>query len=248
MSQRIPAAPHEIMWTNEEVDASPSKDRWHLRRLRFDDAEDDYDPAPDISPAGMAVAAAPILVVALLSLYLRLGNVSTLLLASVRCVSQLMLLGLILYPVFRNNQPYVVLPYILVMITFATREASVKPRHRYRCMYMHIFRGMVFGLTISFSTLSAFVLRPDPWWDARVMIPVCGMMLGSCVNCLSLGIDRLLLGLSDSGKGSPTLLTYLACGSTKWESSLPFVRLAIETGLTPNLNQMSVMGLVSIPG
>ncbi len=30
--------------------------------------------------------------------------------------------------------------------------------------------------------------------------------------------------------------------------SLPSIRQGIETGLTPNLNQMSVMGLVSIPG
>jgi ABC-type multidrug transport system fused ATPase/permease subunit len=60
--------------------------------------------------------------------------------------------------------------------------------------------------------------------------------------------DRFLLSLAGSGRGSANVQTLQACGATPWETSLPSVREAIETGLTPNLNQMSVMGLVSIPG
>lgn len=37
-------------------------------------------------------------------------------------------------------------------------------------------------------------------------------------------------------------------GASTYEACLPIAREACVTGLTPNLNQMSVVGLVSIPG
>lgn len=214
----------------------------------FDDDGLELSPATDIAPLNMAVAAFPILFVMAVSLYLKLGNVRTLFIASIRCVTQLLLLGLILYPVFRNNQPYVVLPYLLIMVTLATREASVKPKHYYTGMSYHIFVAMILAVTVSLSVINFGVLQPDPWQDAQTVIPVGGMMLGSCVNALSLGIDRFLLSLRGSGRGSAAVQTYLAVGANRWETALPSIREAIETGLTPNLNQMSVMGLVSIPG
>jgi putative ABC transport system permease protein len=219
------------------------------RWLQISPEEVISEPAPDISPIGFAISAVPVVIVLLISLYLRLGNAQVLIVASIRCVAQLMILGLILYPVFVNNQPYVVLPYIFIMVAFATREANVKPKHRYRGMGWHMLLSLTVGLAISFAIITGLVLRPNPWWNASVMIPLSGMLMGSSVNALSLGMDKLLMSLSDSGgRGSARLQTYLACGATSWEASLPSVREAIETGLTPNLNQMSIMGLVSIPG
>ena len=205
-------------------------------------------PAKDIPAKGMAVAVSPILFVALVSLYLKLGNVQTLLIAATRCVAQLLLLGLILYPILRYNKSFVVLPYILIMILFATREASVKPKLRYQGMRLHMLTAIILSVSVSLTVICFGVLQPDPWHDAQVVIPVAGMMLGSCVNALSLGMDRFLLAMRGSGQGSAQQQTLLACGATRWETSIDAVRQAIETGLTPNLNQMSVMGLVSIPG
>jgi putative ABC transport system permease protein len=218
-------------------------------RWLLNDDELDLSPAKDIPPTGMAIASCPIIVVAIISLFLHLGNVQTLLTAATRCVGQLLLLGLILYPILRYNQPYVTVPYILLMILFATREASVKPKLRYRSMPFHMFGAMLATLSVSLTVINVGVLQPDPWYDAQVMVPVAGMMLGSCVNALSLGMDRFLVGMRGPGtQGSAHLQTFLACGATRWEASMAAVRQAIETGLTPNLNQMSVMGLVSIPG
>jgi putative ABC transport system permease protein len=232
--------------------------------------------SPDIPPERMVLAVIPVVLVIILGLSLKLGNVRTLIVASTRCVVQLLLLGLILSPVFLNNQVYVVMPYLLVMILFATREASVKPKFQYVGMKWHMLLAITISLTGSLLLITFGVLQPDPWWDAQVLIPVGGMMLGSCVNALSLGMDRFLLSLTGGvtskssaaaaainsgsslssstggggggGSGSALLQTYLACGATRWEAALPSIREGIETGLTPNLNQMSVMGLVSIPG
>jgi len=220
-----------------------------LLRELLNENDLDLSPAQDIPPAGMAVAAVPILTVALVSLYLKLGNVQNLLISASRCVVQLLLLGLILVPVFKANRVYVVLPYILVMMLLATREASLKPKLSYVGMRLDMFVSIITSVTLWLTVMMFGVLRPTPWYNAQVVIPTAGMMLGSCVNALSLGVDRFLSSLrGESGNGSALVQTYLNCGASKWEMSLNSIRQAIETGLTPNLNQMSVMGLVSIPG
>ena len=35
-------------------------------------------------------------------------------------------------------------------------------------------------------------VRTRPWWDARYFIPMLGMMLGSCVSAVSIGLTNLL--------------------------------------------------------
>ena len=65
------------------------------------------------------------------------------------------------------------------------------------------------------------------------------------VNSLSLGIDRFLMSLIENGAQLEALLHG---GATAREAALPGIRQAFSTGLTPTLNTMNVIGLVSIPG
>jgi putative ABC transport system permease protein len=201
--------------------------------------------APDIGIIGVFAAASLMLVVFSVSAHFRLGLGSNIAIASVRTVLQLAALGAILYPIFDANVPQVVLPYLLLMATFATREASVKPKYRYGGMRKHLFVSVVGGLALSFTVASLLVMRPAPWWNASTMIPVCGMLLGGCVNALSLGTDKFLTALVENGGQLDALLH---AGATAHEAALPGVRAALSTGLTPTLNQMNVIGLVSIPG
>ena len=210
------------------------------------DADLELRPAPDIPLTGLAAAAVMMALVIACSLALKLGNAVKLLVAAVRCAVQLLLLGLVLYPIFLDNSSYVVLPYLFLMVAFATREAAAKPERGYPLMWLQFLVSIVAGLTVSFLVCSTLVLSPTPWWDAQVMLPVCGMMLGHCVNALSLGIGKLLSTLTDSG--AARLQTRIACGAGRWEAALPAVRGALETGLTPALNSMTVMGLAMIPG
>jgi putative ABC transport system permease protein len=165
--------------------------------------------------------------------------------ASVRTIMQLFLLGLVLYPIFTHDMPLVVLPYILLMISFAVREAAAKPKYKYARMQQHFFQSVFLATGASFMATAFAVVRPNPWWSAQYMIPLCGMMLGNNVNALSLGLDKYLSSLIE---GSALLETSLAAGGTASEAALPGMQAALSTGLTPTLNSMNVIGLVSIPG
>ena len=69
--------------------------------------------------------------------------------------------------------------------------------------------------------------------------------MGNAISAFSLALDRFL-GMVKEQHDAVELR--LALGATRWEATLPFCRAACVAGLTPNLNQMSVTGLVAIPG
>lgn len=203
-------------------------------------------PPGDLSPSSLCAAGSLVLVVAATSAALGLRLEGKIAVSALRTVCQLLALGSLLYPIFSYNRPFVVIPYIALMVCFAAREAAAKPQHTYRQMAAHFGFALALALTTSFALCAGLILRPTPWWDAQIMIPVSGMLLGNAISALSLGVDRFV-GLLCGGEGGQ-VRCLLACGASRVEAALPAAQGGLMTGLTPTLNQMSVIGLVSIPG
>ena len=76
-------------------------------------------------------------------------------------------------------------------------------------------------------------------------VPTAGMIIGNSISGPAVAVDRLLADVADKRHESETRLAF---GATRNEAILPTMRSAILVALTPNLNTMSVVGLVSIPG
>lgn len=193
----------------------------------------------------LAGAASLILVNGALSVWLRLGLERKLLVASLRTVVQLILLGYVLVPIFRWQSPWLVAGLGVGMIALASREAIRRTSRRYRGMGLCSFAAVLLGA--STTTLLAVVVLVDvePWWSPRYAIPLLGMVLGNVLTGISLGLDRCLTDLHDARDEVEALLAY---GATRWEATRPTVQRALRTGMIPILNSMSVVGLVTIPG
>ena len=71
------------------------------------------------------------------------------------------------------------------------------------------------------------------------------MIIGNSISGPAVAVDRLLADVADKRHESETRLAF---GATKNEAILPAMRSAILAAMIPNLNMMSVVGLVSIPG
>ena len=198
-----------------------------------------------LSWADLAVGASFILVHAGLSLWLRLGLERRLLVSAVRAVVQLGILGAVLVPVFRSGNPWLVLAIATGMVALASREAVRRVSRRYTGILGTSIAStaLAAGATVLLSSLA--ILRAEPWWDPRYLVPFLGMILGNSLNGISLGLDRCLAEL-DRGRDEVELL--LARGASRWEAARPVAAEAIRTGLVPIVNTMSVVGLVSIPG
>ena len=163
----------------------------HLRALHPADG----DGAADLGVVSLVSGFSLILILVAASQILDLNLSTTITIAAVRTVLQLLALGCILQPIFDHNEPYVVLPYVLAMACFAARESGARPTFVYPSLGWHVLLALLAGLSASFVAAATLVLRPEPWWDAQLVIPTCGMLLGNAVSALSLGLNQYLKAL-----------------------------------------------------
>lgn len=199
----------------------------------------------EIAPWQLAMATGFILISAGLSLALSLGFVRSLLVATVRTYLQLIALGLVLGWIFSVNQWWLVLPILAVMILMGARTAMSRARGAPPRLYPRILNAVFLsGVTVTFA-VTALVVRVDPWYDARYVIPIAGMVVGNSMNGLALGLERLFSNLRNRGNEIHALL---ALGATPWEAALPSIRASLTAGLIPTLNSMNAVGIVFIPG
>lgn len=89
------------------------------------------------------------------------------------------------------------------------------------------------------------IIRAEPWYTARIVIPIAGMILGNAVNGIALSIDRLY---AEVRSNKDRIEAMLCLGATPWEAVRDCVRQALRAGMTPIMNTMMVAGVVSIPG
>lgn len=198
-----------------------------------------------LTPTGLAISGALVLLAGGVSLVLRLGVTGRLAVAALRTVVQLALVGLVLEWVFSVDRWYVVLALLATMVVNAGIAAVRRTGRR----FPGIFRTGLFAVTVS-GVLVTFVVaegvvRVAPWYDPRYLIPLMGMVLGNALTGISLCLDRIMADL-DQRRGE--VEAWLALGATAWEASRPIVAEAVRTGMIPILNSMTVAGIVSLPG
>ncbi|KAI8474099.1 MAG: hypothetical protein J3K34DRAFT_408830 [Monoraphidium minutum] len=198
-----------------------------------------------LSPVAVALAAALIVVQALVSLRFNLGLHTQLAVAAVRCVLQLSVLGYVLVPIFDYNQAWLVLLYSGFMVWVSALEAIGRPSKTFKGLFLNtllIVAGTA-AAVMAYATL--VVMGVTPWWSPQYLIPILGMVLGNTITGISVGLSTIIEELSS---GADRVEKMLALGATRWEATRAPVARAVRLAMTPLLNQMSVVGLVSIPG
>jgi putative ABC transport system permease protein len=199
----------------------------------------------ELSWIELGLAATLLLVNGVVSTWLGLGLGRRLLVAGVRTVVQLTLLGYVLVYVFEVQHGLLVAAMAAVMVVLAAIESVRRTRHRYRGIRRDAFLSLIVAAGVSTLLVTAIVVRPAPWWAPRYLIPLLGMVLGNGLTGISLGLERCLTSFDD---GRDAVELSLAAGATPWEAARPVAAESIRTGLIPILNSMSVVGLVTIPG
>jgi putative ABC transport system permease protein len=198
----------------------------------------------------VSIAAALIVVSGAISVGLRLGLERRLLLAAVRTVVQLLLIGLVLLWIFAPGRPwYFVVGLATVMTLIAGGAAVRRTERRYRGVWLDSVISMWASswLVAAVALFGAIRVQQHggAWFPPQYVIPLLGMILGNTLNGISLGFDRL--GEELDGKRDQ-VETALALGATRWEAARGAIQTAVRTGMIPTINSMMVVGLVSLPG
>jgi putative ABC transport system permease protein len=198
-----------------------------------------------ISDGRLALSALLILVNVGLSATLRLGLTRSLLVASLRMVVQLLLVGFVLEWLFRQDHAPLIVLVGASMAMIAGVSAVQRTRRRFAGIYLNSLLSVMASSALVTGLAVTGLIQPQPWYDPQYLIPLLGMVLGNTLNGISLGLDRFMEGLRS---GRDRIETALALGATRWEACQEVVRDAIRVAMIPTINSMMVMGLVSLPG
>ena len=195
----------------------------------------------------ISLACVLIIILALTTWRADLRLARPLLIASVRLIIQLSLVGLILEYVFEINNLLLVVLIALAMLLVAGREVSVRQKYRVSgrwsygigtcSMFVSSFAVSIFGL--------AAISRAESWWDPRYSISVLGMVLGNTMTAIALSLDRFTTYVWE---GRETIEAKLMLGHSSQEALKMILRDSLRAGLMPVINSMAIAGIVSLPG
>ena len=176
----------------------------------------------------------------------KLVDLSRALLASViRMTAQLLLVGFYLKYLFELNNLWLNLGWLLIMITVANTSIVKGARLVPSRLFVITQISLIIAVIGTGFIFLAVLVRPEPFIDARYLIPVSGMLLG---NCLQGNIRALDSFYSDMREKEASYHANLLIGATVIEASLPFFRKAMRASLTPIIGSMATIGIVSLPG
>jgi putative ABC transport system permease protein len=176
---------------------------------------------------------------------LRLGLTRSLLWSIVRMTVQLFLVGLYLEFLFRTNSLWLNLMWLLVMLTAANfrilGDSGIGLR---RFVLPCMWALSATTLTVA-GVMILSLIRPDPWYDARYLIPIVGMVLGNCLRGNILSVQHFYAGIS---KDVDVYRQRLSMGATRFEALRPWFAAAMSNACRQHLATMATIGIVALPG
>jgi len=165
--------------------------------------------------------------------------------ATGRMTVQLVLVALYLEFIFRLNNFWVNSGWILTMIVIANLTITRNAGLQLRRMFTPLLAGLAVGTLPMVGFFVCLAIQPEPFYDARYLIPISGMVLGNCLRANVIALERFYSAIRADAK---TFITYLSLGATLQEACRPYLRQALQASLVPTLSTMATMGLVSLPG
>lgn len=204
--------------------------------------------APELVPLGwtdLAAVSLCLLVNVALSFRYGLSMHGSLVLAGVRTVVQLTLVGFVLQRVFAVDEPLLVLGILVVMVLTAATTLARRASHRFPGRWLVAAGSISLPAFLMVGYGVAFVIRPADWADPRYLIPLMGMVLGNSLTAVHLTMDRYTGAVAARRAG---IEHRLCLGATPQEATLDCARVAVRSGMTPIVNAMLIAGIVSLPG
>jgi putative ABC transport system permease protein len=200
-----------------------------------------------LTPLDLTIASVLVLLLALISHRLSLGIEGKLLIATLRTIVQLTLLGLVLKFLFVQSNPVLIAALATFMLFVAGYEVMARQQRRFcgawgfgvgtLSMFISSFSVTILALTI--------IIQAQPWYSVQYLIPLLGMLLGNTMSGIAIALDNLT---QNAWQRRQEIEARLILGHA-WEEAIREIRRnALRSGLIPIINAMAAAGIVSLPG
>lgn len=186
----------------------------------------------------------PLMVIGIILLQ-RLKIANLYLYAIIRGCLQLAAIGYLLKYIFELDSALSVVAYLILVVGLASfivlRLQRKPPSYFYPILGLAIFTGSFISVTI----VTQVVLRIEPWFNPRYLIPLAGMIIGNTMTAAALALERLRNDVHQTRRQVETLISL---GATRMQAVRGSMARALRAALLPNITIMMGIGLVHLPG
>ncbi|UCH63628.1 MAG: iron export ABC transporter permease subunit FetB [Fidelibacterota bacterium] len=180
-----------------------------------------------------------------LSRFHGLGIDKNLAIGTVRAFAQLTLIGFALKVLFQVNSPWLLLIVLIVMLSVASYESVRRQQVRLPRFFLITFGSLSLALVVSLGVVAELIVRPDPWYNLVVIIPLSGIVLGNGLNIVSLSANRFI---SEVQLRRDEVEVALSLAAPPRKALHPVFKSAVSGALIPSINALMTVGLVQLPG
>ncbi|HDZ6343514.1 TPA: iron export ABC transporter permease subunit FetB [Staphylococcus aureus] len=168
--------------------------------------------------------------------------IKDLIVATLRAVVQLIILGFLLHYIFKINDKWLLILYVLVIIINASwntiSRASPVMHHVFWISFLAIFIGTALPLA---GTVATGAIH----FTANEVIPIGGMLANNGLIAINLAYQNLDRAFVQDGTNIESKLSLAA---TPKLASKGAIRESIRLAIVPTIDSVKTYGLVSIPG
>mgnify|MGYP006285479893 CR=1 FL=1 len=203
------------------------------------------DAALDISFGSLALCFVLLLIPLAASIFLKLGLIKSLLVAVVRLVGQLLLIGLFLQYLFGLDSTLLNIVWFVIMVGAAKVTIIKRSGLNVIMLLFPAFLSLSlagFGVLLFFN---AFVVQLDNLFEAKYFIAIGGMLLGNSLRGNIIGLTNFYNSLK---RNENRYLYTLSTGASQVEAIDPYFRKSVSQALSPIIATMATMGIVFLPG
>jgi len=155
---------------------------------------------------------------------------NTLFYALGRMLIQLILIGYVLTYIFASDSPRLIILILSVMLVAASVIALRPLQKQQKHIYLYSLVAIAVGGIFTLLVVVFGVLDLTPWYEARFLIPLAGMIFANAMNAVSIAAERYAIEEERE-------LVYEEARAA-----------AYKAALIPIINSLFAVGLVSLPG
>lgn len=195
-----------------------------------------------MSTTALCISAMLLIIPIAISIKEKLNIAKDLIVASIRAVVQLVILGFILHFIFNLNSPWILILFVLIIIVNASwntiSRASKVMHNVFWISFVSIFIGTALPLIV---IVAAGAIK----FTGNELIPIAGMLANNgliAINLAYQNLDRSFV------REYGTIECKLSLGASPKLASKSAVRESIKMAIVPTIDSVKTYGLVSIPG
>ena len=161
--------------------------------------------------------------------------------ATVRSIIQLTLIGYAIKLIFDVDSIWLVLALLAVMVLFGALTARSRAKGVPNAFWPLLISLAVAAATTLGLVVALGIFEPTP----RYLVPVGGMVIGNSMTASAVALNRLGDEVADS---RARIEATLALGATAREAALPIVRRSLRSGMITLVDSTKTTGLIFFPG